>query len=115
MKELDFELLKKTEHSADVPSRHVRMMAAELERLQAENSRLEAENLTLRSERANKLADVERVCAWIDDPSRKRAVLAFTEGPERQIAYRFEGLLRGEYICPKCFLRKDGEAPPADF
>jgi len=42
-------------------------------------------------------------------------VLAFTEGPERQIAYRFEGLLRGEYICPKCYLRKDGEAPPADF
>lgn len=115
MKDIDLALLKKTEHSADVPSRHIRIMAAELERLQAVSSRLESENLTLRSERANKLADAERVCAWIDDPSRKRAVLAFTEGPERQICYRVEGLLRGEYICPKCGLRKDGEAPPADF
>ncbi len=57
MKSIDLNLLKKTEHSSDVPSRHIRLMAAELERLQAENSRLEAENLTLRSERANKLAE----------------------------------------------------------
>lgn len=115
MKELDLVLLKKTEHSADVPSRHIRMMAAELERLQADYIRLEAENLTLRSERANKLADSERICSWIDDHARKRAVLAFTEGPDRQIAYRFEGLLRGEYICQRCGLRKDGEGPPANF
>jgi len=108
MIELDLSLLKQTEHSADVPSRHIRMMAAELERLQAEN-------LALRSDRSLRLADSERVCAWIDDPRRKRAVLSFTEGPERQIAYRFEGLLRGEYICPKCGLRKDGETPPVDF
>lgn len=88
---------------------------AVIARLLEENGRLKAENLALRIERANKLADAERVCAWIDDPSRKRAVLAFTEGAERQIAYRFEGLLRGEYICPKCGLRKDGAAARADF
>lgn len=108
MKGLDLDLLKKTEHSSDVPSRHIRLMAAELERLQAEN-------LTLRSDRALRLADSELVCAWIDDHTRKRAVLAFTEGPERQIAYRFEGLLRGEFICTRCGLRKDGECPPAEF
>jgi len=90
-------------------------MAAELERLQAECARLEAENITLRSERALRLADAERVCAWIDDPSRKSAVLSFTDEVERQIAYRFELLLRGEFICKRCGLRKDGEAPPADF
>ncbi|MCZ2155217.1 MAG: hypothetical protein LC114_15165 [Bryobacterales bacterium] len=115
MKGLDLALIKKTEHSADVPSRHIRVMAAELERLQAECARLEAENITLRSERALRLADAERVCAWIDDPSRKSAVLSFTDEVERQIAYRFELLLRGEFICKRCGLRKDGEAPPADF
>ncbi len=57
MKELDLALPKKTEHRSDVPSRHIRMMATELEHLQAENGRLEAENLALYSERANKLAD----------------------------------------------------------
>ncbi len=93
MKELDLALLRNTEHSADVPSRHIRVMAAELERLQAECARLEAENIALRSERALRLADAERICAWIDDPGRKSAVLSFTEGPERQIAYRFELLL----------------------
>lgn len=93
MNGLDLALLKNTEHSADVPSRHIRVMAAELERLQAECARLEAENIVLRSDRALRLADAERVCAWIDDPGRKSAVLTFTEGMERQIAYRFERLL----------------------
>ncbi len=86
-------LIKEAEHSAEVPSRYTRIMAMKLERLQAECARLEAENIALRSERALRLADAERVCAWIDDASRKPAVLSFTEGMERQIAYRFERLL----------------------
>lgn len=77
---------------------------------------LESEILRLRQERAVRLADAERVLAWIDDPARKPAVLAFTEGNERQIAYRFEMLLRGESICPKCGLRKNAEIDEApDF
>lgn len=35
-------------------------------------------------------ANAERVIAWMKDPKRKPANLAFTEGPERQIAYQFE-------------------------
>lgn len=34
--------------------------------------------------------DAARVIAWIDDPNRKPANVAFTAGDERQIAYRFE-------------------------
>jgi hypothetical protein len=68
---LDLSLLKNTEHSADVPSRHIRVMAAELERLQAECARLEAENIDLRSERALRLADAERICAWDRRPWTK--------------------------------------------
>lgn len=75
---------------------------------------LEADLLALRIERANHLADVRRVVAWLDDPRRKFAVNAFTEGPERQLAYRFESLLRSEQICPKCGLRQDaaGDGKP---
>ncbi len=35
-------------------------------------------------------ADALRVIAWIRDPARRRANIAFTEGPERQIAYAIE-------------------------
>ena len=38
----------------------------------------------------NNYADARRVVAWADNPNRLPAVTAFTEGPERQIAYRFE-------------------------
>lgn len=41
----------------------------------------------------NNHADTERVTAWIRDPKRKAANIAFTEGPERQIAYAVEALL----------------------
>lgn len=76
---------------------------------------LEAELLAMRVERANHLADVRRVLEWLDDPRRKLAVNAFTEGPERQLAYRFESMLQGEFICTKCGLRKNSETPPESF
>jgi hypothetical protein len=41
-------------------------------------------------------ANADRVIAWINEPKRKPAMLAFTEGPERQIAYAIEGLIRRE-------------------
>lgn len=76
---------------------------------------LEAELLAMRVERANHLADVRRVLDWLDEPRRKPAVNAFTEGPERQLAYRFESMLQGEFICTKCGLRKNSATPPANF
>lgn len=42
--------------------------------------------------RVNYYADARRVIAWMRDPERSPANSAFTEGPERQIAYTFEGL-----------------------
>lgn len=38
-------------------------------------------------------ADVERVVRWIEDRKRKPANLAFTEGPERRIAYAIEQMI----------------------
>lgn len=73
---------------------------------------LEAELLAMRVERANHLADVRRVLEWFNDPSRKPAVNAFTEGPERQLAYRFESMLQGEFICTECGLRKNIATSP---
>lgn len=49
--------------------------------------------LELRQKEIIQYADAERLIAWIDDPDRMRANVAFTEGNERQIAYRFEQLL----------------------
>lgn len=54
---------------------------------------LSTELLELRQLRARALADVSRVLAWLDSEPRRPAVLSFTEGPERQLAYRFEMLL----------------------
>ncbi len=39
-------------------------------------------------------ADFKRVVEWIRNAKRKSAVTAFTEGPERQIAYAVEDVLR---------------------
>ena len=68
---------------------------------------------------------------WLDETPIRRAVEAFPAGLARQIAYALElavlpevrrlrllneRLLRGEFICRKCSLRKDGEHDrPADF
>lgn len=39
----------------------------------------------------NEHANAERLCAWIKDPlNREPANLAFTEGPDRQVAYHVE-------------------------
>lgn len=77
---------------------------------------LKSEIQALREERTNSLADIERIFAWLDNPRRKPAILSFTEGPERQVAYRFENLLHGEHICPKCGLRQEAtHSPKADF
>ena len=38
-------------------------------------------------------ADHRAVMSWIFDHKRKSAILSFTEGPERQIAYAVEWLL----------------------
>lgn len=61
-----------------------------------ENNRLEAERDSLAKEvqrYVNEFANVQRVIAWMNDPKRKPAMLAFTEGCERQIAYTFEAAL----------------------
>ena len=38
--------------------------------------------------------DTQTLIEWINNPHRKPAALAFTEGPERQIAYHIEGAIR---------------------
>ncbi len=43
---------------------------------------------------APQYCDGPRIIAWLDDPKRGRANIAFTESHERQIAYRFELLLQ---------------------
>lgn len=40
--------------------------------------------------RVNEYANAKRLIDWLNDPNRKPANLAFTEGPERQVAYVFE-------------------------
>lgn len=47
-------------------------------------------------EMAPRFCDGPRVIAWIDNPDRARAVNAFTESFERQIAYRFELMLAAQ-------------------
>lgn len=79
----------------------------ELERLRRENaimwerknderaahetiSRLRKELFDERMERANHWVHAGRMILWITDKNRKPAVTAFTEGPERQLAYAIE-------------------------
>lgn len=64
---------------------------------------LDREAHELRTERANRLADADRVIAWIRTPARRAAVASFTAGPERQVAYAVEDTLAGIH-----------EAPPAE-
>jgi hypothetical protein len=46
---------------------------------------------------AGELCNGERLLAWLDDPKRKPAHRSFTDGFERQIAYRFEACQRSGY------------------
>jgi hypothetical protein len=48
---------------------------------------------------------LNRVLTWIDEENRKSPSLAFTAGPERQIAYRFESL-RTQLDAAQCKLRE---------
>jgi len=50
-------------------------------------------------ERVQRWADAERLLARLDTPEaeRKAASTVFSEGNERQIAYRFEGVLSDVY------------------
>lgn len=47
-----------------------------------------------RIERVRHFADSRRLIAWILDETRRPANTAFTAGPERQVAYHIEDLLR---------------------
>lgn len=58
----------------------------EAERILTENTRLRE----LRVEYANHFADVRRIDEWLQ--TDKPANLSFTDGPERQMAYRLESL-----------------------
>lgn len=51
------------------------------------------ESRKLESERVNEFARASRIIEWVNDEKRKPAIHAFTEGPERQIAYAVERLL----------------------
>lgn len=79
----------------------------ELERLRLENeilwerkgderkiletvARLRKELFDERMERANHWVHAGRMILWITDKKRKPAVTAFTEGPERRVAYAIE-------------------------
>lgn len=90
------------------PTGHHRDNVSLIGMLKPSYGELCAELQNLKIERANRLADVERLLAWLDDQHRKRAVNAFTEGPERQLAYRFESLLAREPACFKAMARRGG-------
>lgn len=64
---------------------------AEIESLLA---RARTELLDEKIRRVNHYADAARVVRWIRDPKRAPAAAAFTEGPERQVAYAVEDALR---------------------
>lgn len=57
-------------------------------------SSLESEKAELEMRLVNQYANAERLIAWINDPKRKMPIHAFTEGPDRQIAYAVEELFR---------------------
>lgn len=65
---------------------------AALQESKAANSRLSEALNAMQLERVSRFADAEKLIAWMDDPERKGAARSFTEGPERQIAHRFEAM-----------------------
>lgn len=45
-------------------------------------------------------ASLPALLDWINNPNRKQALLSFTEGPERQIAYAVEDAIRNAKCVP---------------
>jgi hypothetical protein len=66
---------------------------------EAMNRKLHEERRT----RVNEYARVDGLVQWMRNPKRSSASSAFTEGPERQVAYAFEDALRiaKEAACKK--------------
>lgn len=58
--------------------------------------RISRELTALKVEVANNYANVEKIINWMS--TDKPAVIAFTEGPERQIAYAIEFKIRKEKL-----------------
>lgn len=89
-------LLKSGELTGEikVQAAAAKAQAAEIARLKRELRTEQDELVDERARRANNYADAGRVVEWIrSGATRKPAVGAFTEGPERQIAYAVEDVL----------------------
>lgn len=69
----------------------------EVKRLKKRILTLTREITRLAIDRTTNWARADRVTAWMRDPNRKSANLAFTAGPERQIAYYFEMALFAQH------------------
>ena len=71
------------------------------------------------------LADYRRVMEWMYDKDRKPANTAFTEGPERQLAYTVEWLIntlekpdlsgQTEYLRPPMLLKATEKCPRCGY
>lgn len=82
---------------------------AEIERLKGELRAVQDEVIEERARRVNNFADAGRVVEWIrSGDGRRRAVNAFTEGPERQIAYAVEDVL----LAGRAKQKEGGRADP---
>lgn len=89
-------LLKSGELAGEikVQAAAAKVQATEITRLKRELRTAQDELVDERARRANSYADAGRVVEWIrTGATRKPAVGAFTEGPERQIAYAVEDAL----------------------
>lgn len=89
----------------------------------------EAAETAAHVKRVNEYAHAERLIAWLGDPERQPAHLAFTAGTERQVAYAVEALLRplpcghhaakqgdeGTAYCEACEARAIIDSAPANM
>lgn len=69
---------------------------AEILELKVKCRRLELRINSVLAERASSYARVGRIAKWVDNGCTPAAVVAFTEGLEREVAYLVEGLMRRE-------------------
>lgn len=74
--------------------------------------------LDLIKERINDTS-VTRLIEWVNDPKRKEAVFAFTEGPARQLAYAIEAALKLQRettdVIPPLTMRPTERCPQCGF